>query len=120
MDPIATKPAWLTTEFWLTVIPSVLFLVKAFTGHDTSGVDVNGLALLAVALLSGMYAIGRSITKRALLAAQAQVLTQKLAIDHDTLEQAHAREFELQKSGLIERIRELEKPKKAAPRTARR
>lgn len=93
MDP-QNKPAWLTTEFWLTLIPSILFIIKALTGKDTTGIDINSLALLAVAVMTGAYAISRAITKRGAQIAQAMVTNQKLAIANDQEGQANARQHE--------------------------
>jgi hypothetical protein len=91
-----TKPALHTTEFWLTTIPVILYLVKAFTGRDTDGVDIAGLALLAAGISTAGYAIARSMTKRATTFAQATVLQTRMGIVHDTQVQSIARAHDLQ------------------------
>lgn len=94
IDIPAPKPAYQTTEFWLTTLPVILYLVKAFTGNDTSGVDIEGLSLLAAAIATGLYALARSFTKRGVALALAQVATTRLSIVHD--EKREERAFENQ------------------------
>lgn len=97
MDP--NRPAWLTTEFWLTVIPSALLLYKAFTGHDTAGIDVHSLALLAVGIMTGAYAISRAITKKGIAYARVAHDNAKMGIEAEQEAQALARrhDFELRR-----------------------
>lgn len=95
---VTPKPAFLTTEFWLTVIPVILFLYKAFTGKDVEGIDIGGLALLAASVATGLYAIARALTKRAAALANAQIATAKLSIAHDDKLQRIAREDEVGKT----------------------
>lgn len=78
MDTITTRPAWTTTEFWLTVIPTILFLTKAFLGESAgNGVDVQALSVIAAGIAAGAYAISRAITKRAVVAAQAMLMANR-------------------------------------------
>lgn len=129
MDP-QTEPAWLTTEFWLTVIPTILFLIKALTGHDTSGIDVTSIATIAVGIMTGAYAISRALTKRGQLMARAMVTNQRLAIEADAEAQSNARRHELSLRAdrtaqqFEERLSVLEAkktttPRKSAPRSRR-
>lgn len=92
-DP-TVKPAWMSTEFWLTVLPVILLMFKALTGKDTSGIDLAGLAALAAAVMTAGYGISRSIQKRAVIVAKSIMQQQKLALEHDTKMQFAAREHE--------------------------
>lgn len=80
---IQPKPAWLTTEFWLTTLPTILFLYKMFTGKDVAGIDIAGLATVAAGIATAGYAISRAITKRGVAQAQAMVAGTKLSISYD-------------------------------------
>lgn len=75
MDPNepTVKPAWTTTEFWLSVIPVILLIVKMFTGEDTTGIDVAGLAALAAGIVTAGYAISRALQKKAVIIAKANL-----------------------------------------------
>lgn len=94
-DDPTVKPAWLSTEFWLTIIPTVLFLIKMFTGKDTSGFDIAGLATLAAGIATGAYAISRAIQKRAAILAKGALQQQKTAIAHENAVQLAARQHEM-------------------------
>lgn len=135
-DTPTVKPAWLSTEFWLAVIPTALFLIKMFTGKDTSGIDIAGLATLAASICAAGYAISRALQKRAVIQATALITNQRLAIAHDernsTIARAHEQQMQTaryapqienkQWSTLEDRIAALEarlpKPRSSARKTA--
>lgn len=101
---ITTRPAWATTEFWLTVIPVILLLAKGLLGDDTtSSIDVNAVATGAAALLGAGYAISRAITKRGVALAQADVATTKAGIAYDR-EVKSSRPLGLVSDGRVENL----------------
>jgi hypothetical protein len=65
-----TKPGYLTTEFWTTLLTQALALVAFLhPGFDASQwqPQASALAILAAAVASGVYALGRSHVKAAAL-----------------------------------------------------
>lgn len=102
---ITTRPAWTTTEFWLSVIPIILLLAKGLLGEDADGFDVNAIATGAAAIFGAGYAISRAITKRGVAQAQAMVAGTKLSISYDREQKNSALAAGV---GLGERVDQLE------------
>ncbi len=68
--PGAAEPGYTTTEFWAMVVSNGIALVSATLAdfgvvHLTQAqdADITGLALLAITLGTGLYALGRSLRK---------------------------------------------------------
>lgn len=59
---LVAKPGWQTTEFWLAFVPMVL-VVLTMLGVDVTSEDVSGWIYAAAGLISGGYALGRSVVK---------------------------------------------------------
>jgi hypothetical protein len=64
MEPIVGKPGYLTTEFWVTILTLLSSLLIAWRGDDFGlAANSQGLAILAVNVLSVGYALARSVLK---------------------------------------------------------
>lgn len=70
-DPQAAEPGYTTTEFWAVMVSNAVALGSATLAdfnviHLTQAqdADITGLALLAITVGTGLYALGRSIRKR--------------------------------------------------------
>lgn len=68
--PAAVEPGYTTTEFWVVTVTNTVAIVAATLAdfgvvHLTQqqDADITGLALLAISVGSGLYALARSIRK---------------------------------------------------------
>lgn len=68
---ISTKPGYLTTEFWVTIISHVVALVALFDPSINAGAWTQPLAVLAAGLASAVYAASRAHVKRGAIASAA-------------------------------------------------
>ncbi len=63
--PVAVKPGYKTTEFWLTFAATVVGLALASDVIPTDGPWAKGIGLVSAVLSSMGYAVGRAKVKGA-------------------------------------------------------
>ncbi len=62
--PVAMKPGWRTTEFYVTVFAAMSPLLTAVFHREFSGAQVQSWATVAAAVASAAYAISRAHSKQ--------------------------------------------------------
>lgn len=66
VDPLAPKPGWNTSEFWVTSIPVLALVLRGF-GVDVDEGATSELALGVGGAVAGVYALARTFLKIARL-----------------------------------------------------